>query len=209
MLLTIIQARLGSTRLPGKILLPIAGKPILQHVYEAAPEPKVVAIPNSDRLEISKYFGGALAGYEGDSDDVLGRFNYAYEWAQETTKSEIHWILRLTADCPMLTRGIVEKFIREPHFYGLQRNFIYTNRPWDPDGYDMELFSVEALKMAHEKATDPYDREHVTSWLYRHLNVRRFSVFGWPPQPENPEEKVSVDTLEDYEKVKNLMEETT
>lgn len=208
MILTIIQARLGSTRLPGKILLPISGKTILQHVYDAALNPKLVAIPASDRLEISYHFGGAMAGYEGDDHDVLGRFYYAYQWAcGAKTNPNIDWILRLTADCPMLTREIVDRFV--PAAKGmcfLDDLCIYTNRPWDPDGYDMELFSVEALNMAHKYATDGYDREHCTAWLYRHLNVRRFSVFGREPQPENPQDKVSIDTLDDYHKVKAIME---
>lgn len=218
LILTIIQARLGSTRLPGKILLPIAGKPILQHVYDAAPEPKILAVPESDFLQINDKRLMATCAFSGDADDVLGRFWYAYEWSQQATKHRIDWILRLTADCPMLTREIVAKFIRNARPFPIplkgnigefcvsDKDTIYTNRPWDPDGYDMELFSVEALRMAHELATDPHDREHVTFWLYKHLNVRRFSVFGRESQPENPEEKVSVDTMEDYEKVKKLME---
>lgn len=220
MILTIIQARLGSTRLPGKILLPIAGKSILQHVYDAASEPKVVAMPSEDRATLLGLplmdLKGQIMGFDGDPNDVLGRFYYTWQ----DFNPEADWILRLTADCPMLTREIVERFIR--NWIGqnarydqdgylclgfhLDANTIYTNRPYDPDGYDMELFSVEALKMAHEHATEPYDREHVTAWMYRHLNVRRFSVFGREPQPENPAEKVSVDTQEDYEKVKKLME---
>lgn len=127
----------------------------------------------------------------------------------------------------MLTREIVERFLCMSFWFGITIRdsinqgakkdqvdiptgefpyTIYTNRPYDPDGFDMELFSVEALKMAHEHATEPYDREHVTAWMYRHLNVRRLSVFGRPVGPENPEEKVSIDVMADYEKVKKLME---
>lgn len=209
-MLTIIQARLSSTRLPEKILLPIAGKNILQHVYDAAPEPKVVAVPLEDRHHMLLDFPepplrGNVVWYEGDVNDVLGRFYHAWR----NFLPEATWILRLTADCPMLTRGLVDDFDLFHADYtktSADWDTIYTNRPWDPDGYDMELFSGKALKMAHEQATDPYDREHVTPWLYRHLNVRRFSIFGRGPQMEDPAEKVSVDTLENYERVKALME---
>lgn len=212
MILTIIQARLGSTRLPGKILMPIAGRPILQHVYDAAPEPKVVALPESDLEKVFLKINGVTLFCPGDPNDVLGRFFYTYEDASKFMP--ITWILRLTADCPMLTRELVDKFITQSWLHGADqfeesitdKFTIYTNRPYDADGYDMELFSVEALKMAHEHATDPHDREHVTAWMYRHLNVERFSVFGRMPQPENPMEKVSVDTEEDYKTVKRIME---
>lgn len=224
MILTIVQARLGSTRLPGKILLPIAGKPILRHVYDAAPEPKVVAMPLAEHdqfiskaIAANKSMGVNIIFPDVDPDDVLGRFYVA--WRDRCPEAD--WILRLTADCPMLTREIVERFLSDEMrstttskpgkgtvtiTEHLKPMTIYTNRPYDLDGFDMELFSVEALKMAHEHATEPYDREHVTAWMYRHLNVHRFSVFGRPVGPENSEEKVSVDTMEDYEKVKNRME---
>ena len=211
MILTITQARLGSARLPGKILMNIAGKPILQHVIDAAPEPKVVAMPLSERVgfiidcqELAAPLKGDVCWYDGDVNDVLGRFYHAWQ----DYKPAADWILRLTADCPMLTRGMVDRFIstvlKAP---GLQPGTLYTNRPWDPDGYDMELFSTKALAMAHEYSTDPYDREHVTPWLYRHLNVRRFSIFGREMGPEKAEEKVSVDTQQDYEKVRRLINE--
>ena len=202
MILSVIQARLGSTRLPGKILMPIAGKPILQHVYDAAPEPKVVAMPFSDREVMGKSgFQGEIAYYNGDENDVLGRFYSIWQGLA----FEADWILRLTADCPLLNRERVERFIKDS-LYKHTWNTIITNRPWDPDGYDMELFSAKALAFAHEQAHESNDREHVTPWLYRHLNVRRFSIFGREPGPEKPEEKCSVDTLEDYQRVKELME---
>ena len=203
MILTIIQARMSSTRLPGKILMPIAGKPILQHVIDAAPEPKVVAMPLRERADFLLHgpdLRGNVCWYDGDVNDVLGRFYHAWK----DYKPEVDWILRLTADCPMLTRRVVLAFLRRA---GLKSfDTIYTNRPYDPDGADMELFSTTALEMAHKNATDPYDREHVTPWIYHHFNVQRSSILGRPLGPENPEEKCSVDTQEDYEKVKKLME---
>lgn len=206
MILTVIQARMSSTRLPGKILLPIAGKSILQHVIDAAPEPKVVAMPLQD-LEDFILHGpdvpdvmGDIVWYDGDINDVLSRFYHAWR----KFKPEADWILRICADCPMLTKRFVNHFLIQ---VGIKyEDTIYTNRPYDPDGSDMELFSVKVLKMAHEYATDLYDREHVTPWIYRHFNVFRESIFDRPIGPENPEDKCSVDTLEDYEKVKNLME---
>ena len=209
-ILTIIQARMGSERLPGKVLMDICGKPMLQWVIEAAPEPKVVAIaaePDGQQLanlcaELGVYYSF------GSPEDVLGRFWNAVDELQVTEcETDVGWILRLTADCPMLTREILETFIElcERASHAGDRYTIYTNRPHDPDGYDMELFSVKALGLAHQHATAPHDREHVTPWMYRHLSVVRFSVLGRPVGPERAEEKVSVDTAEDWEKVRRLM----
>ena len=199
MILTVIQARLGSTRLPGKILLPIAGKSILQHVYDAAPEPKVVAMPESDRL--SDIPGCNIFWCALDENDVLSRFYHALF----TCQPGADWVLRLTADCPMLTRPIVNRFLIRVGEKSWDT--IYTNRPLDADGFDMELFSVAALEKAHREATDPYDREHVTPYIYRHFNVRRLSIFGGVVGDEDLV-KVSVDIRDDYERVKKMMEGT-
>ena len=200
MILAIIQARLGSTRLPGKILMDIAGESILQHVIDSAPEPKIVAMPQSDYLVMGDYLF-PIRYYEGDPNDVLGRFYHTWQSCEPNAT----WILRLTADCPILTKHLVAKFLINAIPLCAPWTIV-TNRPRDPDGYDMELFSTKALNLAHEQAHEPYDREHVTPWMYRNLNVTRFSLFDRKPEPEDPAEKVSVDTQEDYEKVKKIME---
>jgi spore coat polysaccharide biosynthesis protein SpsF len=200
MILSIVQARISSTRLPGKVLMPIADKPILKWVVDALPEPKIVSTSALDTEIIEWCRDNNIAVFGGPLSDVLKRFYLTWEYAKPKTD----WILRVCADCPMLTRRVVLAFLRR---VGLKSfDTIYTNRPYDPDGADMELFSTTALEMAHKNATDPYDREHVTPWIYRHFNVQRSSILGRPLGPENPEEKCSVDTEEDYLKVKNLME---
>lgn len=211
MILSIAQARMSSTRLPGKILKEITGKTILEHVYDALPEPRVIALAGEpETVHLWQWLADRkIQWVYGDVDDVLDRFFRTYETFSITMNINPDWILRVCCDCPMLTKEIVANFIEEAWLSILDNGdkfTIYTNRPYDPDGFDLELFSVEALKMAHEHATEPYDREHVTAWMYRHLNVRRFSVFGRPVGPENPEEKVSIDVMADYEKVKKLME---
>src|SRR5512135_2731190 len=126
MILTIIQARLGSTRLPGKILLPIAGKPILQHVIDAAPEPKKIAMTLADSAHIP--YTSDVLFYNLDPDDVLSRFYYTWE----DHHPEADWILRLTADCPMLTREVVDRFIEMANWFDISRYeypyTIFTNR---------------------------------------------------------------------------------
>lgn len=212
MILSVVQARMTSTRLPGKVLMEIGGKPLLQWVYDALPEPKVVAAPLIERagfiLRMPPDLKGNVCWYDGDVNDVLERFyQTALAWPDRPD-----WILRACADSPMLTRELVERFIVNftQTYYRRKKTeadwTIYTNRPWDPDGFDLELFSFKALAMAHKYSIDPQEREHVCGWMYRHLNVVRFSLFRRPPGPDRPEDKVSVDTEEDYLKVKALME---
>jgi len=201
--LTIIQASSLSTRLPNKIALEIAGKSILQHIYDAAPEPKLVTVPANDATakRICDQIGAKWV--TGPFKDLIS----AYLIAADKHKG---WILRMTADCPMLTPELVNKFLSHTRMlhkaYPFSDWTILSNRPWDPDGYDLEAFSVEGLRLADKYATDAHDREHLCPWMYRHFIVERYSLLGRPCGPELPEEKVSVDTPEDYERVKALME---
>jgi spore coat polysaccharide biosynthesis protein SpsF len=197
--LTIVQVRIGSTRLPGKALLPIAGKPMLAYVIEAAPEPMIVACPATDYaiMDICRELGVPFAKHL-NTDDVLSRFVVALDMAEAAHGVPIEWVLRITADCPMLTQAFVLRFLRMCDY---EPGTIYTNRPGDPDGLDLELFSVDALRWASRKTTSKYNREHVTPIMYRYLTVRRLRVSTLDPRA-----KISVDTREDYLLVKALME---
>lgn len=216
-IVTVIQARMTSTRLPRKALLQIAGKSMLEHVIAAAPEPRIVALPNEFQsleivqvlahLDVSMFIPDASV----QTDDVLGRFVACVE----ERFPQAQFVLRLTADCPMLSvePGLVQYFIDNAIkslsigcHPGCMIDAIVTNRPYDPDGYDMELFPVRLLKTAHAIATTTHDREHVTSFMYRHFSVTRFSVLGRGTIIDDPTEKVSVDTAADYDRVRRLME---
>lgn len=197
--ISVVQCRLGSTRLPGKALMEIGGKPMVEWVLLAAPEPRVLAVPNEpDSLRLIYRLADKYDIFMPDkhvqTNDVLGRFSACID---ERFPRATH-IIRLTADCPMLYC-----LDWKPK---LPNSGVWTNRPWDPDGYDVEVIHASALNLADRYALDSYDREHVTPWIYRHLSVRRGSFMHRPPQPENPSEKVSVDTMEDFVKVKALME---
>ena len=206
--LTIIQARLSSTRLPGKVLLPIAGKTMLEHVIDAAPEPRILAIPN-DEPKLSEFSKNLeIDVFEGPPHDVLSRFWQAmlfYE-LEFLAGKKVDYILRLTADCPRLTKAMVVTFISRIFCPSAPPEaMILTNRPNDPDGYDMELFSRWALEQAYENTFYPADREHVTTWMYRVLDVIRVPIFG--ELGKAMEVKVSVDTHNEYRYVKKMLEE--
>lgn len=206
MILCIIQARMSSTRLPGKVLMPIAGKPILQWVIDAARNSKLVdtvVVATSTEPEDDQIADYASTKYVlfhlGKLNDVLDRF---YRVALEHKPTHI---VRLTADCPMLDSRIIDRTI-QCHLMG---NYDYTHNVGFPDGLDVEIFTMQALTRAAKLATEEYDREHVTSFMrnemlfkvgeYRKLEIKNITK-------EYRLEKYSVDTPEDYERIKEEAE---
>ena len=206
MILAIIQARMSSTRLPGKVLMPIGGKPILQWVIDAAEQAKLVdetIVATSTKPEdavIVDHCFNVSQNYcsLGPLEDVLGRF---YEAA--LAFGPLH-IVRLTADCPML--ALYPEVIDETIRLHLRENNQYTtNSGFDGsflDGLDVEVFTMEALTRAAKLAELPQQREHVTPFMHRFSIEERGRLYCIAPS----DKKYSVDTREDYERVKEEME---
>lgn len=198
MILAVIQARMSSKRLPGKVLMEINGKPMLQWVIEAAQAAKMVdrvVVATSDRAEDNELFQSINAFvdvYRGSLDDVLGRFYRAALFYKPSH------IVRLTGDCPMLKPEIIDATIRRH----LEGNYDYTcnfDFPTVPNGngLDVEVFTMDTLLRAAKLATSDYDREHVTPFM-RTFRVGKFVEF------ERPDSKLSVDTQEEFEKMLNF-----
>jgi spore coat polysaccharide biosynthesis protein SpsF (cytidylyltransferase family) len=197
MILAIIQARMSSERLPGKVLMDLAGKPMIQWVIDACEESKLLdhvivatsAMASDNR--ICDYLGDGY--FRGSLDDVLDRFY------QAVIISSIHptHIVRLTADCPLLTGEIIDSVIRHYLHEGL--DYILN----DIDGVDVEIFPYGELLRAHKLATSQSDREHVTPYIKRYagaldgekVNYRRYDV----------PEIFSVDTMQDLERMGEIL----
>src|SRR5262245_21249079 len=193
----IIQARLGSTRLPGKVLKPLGGGIVLDHAIrrcKAIPSIDAVVIATTDRDEDSAVVAaaeraGALV-HRGSADDVLSRYAGAAKMAQADV------ILRVTSDCPLIDPGICDRVIRLRSEAGA--DYAANNMPrLYPHGLDCEVFTRAALYRADREATAPYDREHVTPWLRRTADVTRSSVIGpgWPAV----QQRWTLDFPEDYD----------
>jgi spore coat polysaccharide biosynthesis protein SpsF (cytidylyltransferase family) len=172
---------------------------MFSYVVEAAPFPKIVACPATDTIimDICRDMKVPFAAHH-TPDDVLTRFIVALDKAQGYYDMEFQWVLRLTADCPMLTQELIERFLMR---CDMDSDTLYTNRPLDPDGLDMELFPAHALRKVSELDTSPYGREHVTPMLYSMLPVERVRVSILDPRA-----KISVDTSEEYLLVKRMIE---
>ncbi len=154
----IIQARIGSTRLPGKVMAHISGKPMLWHVVQRTRRAKALdevmvatSVKSKDDTVTEFCDKSAIDCFRGSEEDVLDRY---YQAAKQFPDSII---VRITADCPFVDPGVADKVI------GLYQegNYDYVSNIFPrtyPDGLDVEAFSLAALERAWLEARDPYDR---------------------------------------------------
>jgi spore coat polysaccharide biosynthesis protein SpsF len=192
----IIQARIGSTRLPGKVLRLLMGKTILAHVID-----RCIAIPSVDEVIVATstvtgdeaiYEEAIIQGvrcYRGSETHVLNRY---YE-AARLVQADV--IIRITSDCPLLDPTIVEQLIQ--HFK--QTNCDYARIGLDvfPRGLDAEIFTMNALEIAYRNATSEFDQEHVTTYIQNHRDEFLFEIFR---EGDNCSQyRLTLDTPEDWE----------
>lgn len=202
----ISQARMTSTRLPGKVLMPVSGHPLLHYHVERLRQsglPLYLATTTNTTDDPLAAFAEqyALPCTRGDENDVLGRY---YQCAQE---HNLDVIVRVTSDCPLLDGALVaqgvEEYLRQndPRLYlsnVLERTF--------PRGFDFEIFSRELLTEAFQNATLPGDREHVTPYINQNRSgqVRFAHILRLEDRKEY---RLTVDTAEDFELIRILIEE--
>jgi spore coat polysaccharide biosynthesis protein SpsF len=196
----IIQARIGSTRLPGKVLKELCGKPVLWHVWNRLCRAKKVdniiiattILPEDDSIQsfCEEY---NIPFHRGSSNDVLSRY---FETAK---KYDAKTIIRVTADCPVIDPVIIDHLIdsykAENVDYmsnGMTRTF--------PRGLDAEIFSFNILERAHKEAGLEYEREHVTPYIYRHPKI--FSLQNFLNTEDLSFHRWTVDTEEDFELIR-------
>ena len=196
----IIQARMSSTRLPGKVLLDICGKPALEHVIDRVKRctqiDEIVIATTQDEgdkvlVDKAKEFG--VGFYTGDTFDVLSRYYNAAK------KYEADIIVRITSDCPLIDPGLTDDIVLfyKEHDYDLVANLVnpdVSTRTY-PNGLDTEVFSFKTLEDTFLKADQKYQREHVTIYMhetienkYCYRNDIDYSDYRW-----------TLDTKEDYE----------
>lgn len=207
-IIAIVQARMGSERLPGKVIKPIIGKPLIIHVL--------------DRLSKSKYIDDivlatSLLDKEQPLIDIVSRSNYKIFRGEEKNVMKRYIdankeyagdiIVRVTGDCPLIDPQIVDNVIS--HY--LMYNYDYV-RLDVPDtfirGFDVEVFSKEALERAYKeviKINNEECKEHVTLYFYR--NKEEFKI-GYVQGKElyNKDYRLCVDTAEDYKLVSYIYE---
>ncbi len=192
----IIQARIGSTRLPGKVLAELAGKPVLAWVVDAARAALGIddvwvatSTAAADDAVVAWCEGNKVAVHRGSETDVLDR----YVGAAKASGASV--VVRLTADCPLLDPVVIAQTIRLRAMTGVDYASNVDPPTW-PDGLDCEVVTVEALMTAHAEATRPSDREHVTPFVRN--NRARFSAETLvAPLPGLARERWTLDTAAD------------
>lgn len=198
-ILAIIQARTGSTRFPGKVLLPLEDKTVLEHVVLRVKKSKkinkVLVATTTKRkdkkiADLCKKKGFNL--FRGSSDDVLDR----YFQASKLYKAK--YIVRVTADCPMIDPQIIDKVIQE--YFETRSDYIGIEENSVPDGEDVEVFAFEALKFAWENARLASEREHVTPFIKKH--PEKFKITLWKSDQILGDKRWTLDEPEDYKFLK-------
>jgi spore coat polysaccharide biosynthesis protein SpsF len=192
----IVQARFGSTRLPGKVLLPLAGRPALASVLDRCRripgiDVVVCAIPEeraSDPVaEVAALCGAVI--FRGAEHDVLDRYHRAARLVGAKK------IMRVTSDCPLIDPALCGEVLAL--LEARDADYACNNMPphW-PHGLDCEAFRAEHLARAAREATAAYDREHVTPWLRRNPDLRRINLDG--PGGGIERHRWTLDYPEDY-----------
>lgn len=197
----IVQARLGSVRLPNKVLLPALGRPMLAHLIDrlgraTRVDQIVLAIPVSAPNDDLETFAAEhhVGCYRGDEHDVLDRYFQAASSANATV------VVRITGDCPLVDPDLVDRLVAPLADENL--DYVHTDDAF-PDGFDVEVFTMAALRRAWELATQPYDREHVTPYLRRDpLN----KVGEVAPHAPVPDIRVTLDEPEDAEVITGVFD---
>lgn len=198
----IIQARMGSTRLPGKILKVIEGLPLLKYQIDRVEKSillnkVVVATSNIEEDNLVEEFCNEynIDFFRGSENDVLARYYYCAK------KFDADIVVRLTGDCPFSDPQIIDETIQL--FIDSKTDYAANTVPPEsrkfPDGTDVEVFSMQALEKAFNEVSDPKDREHVTFYFWR--NSDKFRTVQLDNDRNIADYRLTIDYPEDIEVV--------
>lgn len=177
--LTVVQARTGSTRLPGKVLRPILGRPVLslmlERVMRAASAGTVVIATTLEAeddaiVELAEQSG--WPSFRGSTDDVLDRHYRA------AVRHGADYVVKIPSDCPLIDPAIIDLVVGTA--VESEADFVSNLHPqsW-PDGNDVEVMTMPALETAWREATRPLEREHTTPFLWEQPERFRVMNVGW------------------------------
>jgi len=202
-IVAIVQAHMGSTRLPGKVLLDLAGEPMLvrdmNRLSRAQTLDKVVVattVKPADDTIVNLCTKRGWSYFRGSEEDVLDRYYRA------AVDYEADVVVRITSDCPLIEPEIVDRVVRE--FLERQPEVDYACNKFFPRGLDTEVFRFDVLERSWREDHNPAWREHVTPYIYRHpeefklyvvINDVDYSYMRW-----------TVDTDEDLVFVRKIYE---
>ena len=202
----IVQARMTSTRLPGKVLIPVLGKPLLEFEIERLQRVRradgiIIATTTNDTdqpiIDLAERLG--IKAFRGSEEDVLSRY---FDAAKE---NDFDVIVRITSDCPLIDPAVVDDVIGAYLENAEKCDYVSNclNRTF-PRGMDTEVFPFSLLeKIYYEAIEQPY-REHVTSYIYE--DSLKFRLLNVAFQRDESHHRWTVDTAEDFKLIENILE---
>ena len=201
-ILAIVQARMGSTRLPGKVMKKVNGKSLIEILFHRLSNSKkldkiiLATSKNSEDDSLAQMIEKlGFDVFRGSENDVLNRYFEAAKKYQPQT------IVRITGDCPIIDPSIIDEAISSFE----EENADYasnTDPPTYPDGLDVEVFSFNSLMKANESARTPHEREHVTPFLRANRNLKKVNVSN---DNDLSNERWTVDEPEDMLVIQNIL----
>ena len=199
----IIQARTGSTRLPGKVLLPLLGEPVLTHVVrrvtratrvDAVVVATTVSPADDPIVELGREHGWLVT--RGSEQDLLERY------LEAARANGAQRVIRITSDCPLIDPTLVDEVVAALEASGADYASNSLEPRTYPRGLDAEAMTLAALETAGREDHDPASREHATPFIYR--NPGRFLVLPVPGLEDYSEHRWTLDTPDDYELIRRL-----
>jgi glutamate-1-semialdehyde 2,1-aminomutase len=201
--IAIVQARLGSTRFPNKVMRLIGGVPMIEllikRLKNAKKVDRVVLATSNDakNLPMVEYMRqSGVEVYQGSEEDVLDRYY------QAALVNGADTVVRITGDCPLVDAALVDQMITQYEHLGVE---YISNRypPTFPDGLDIDVFSFESLAKTWREAVKPYDREHVTPFFY---DSGLFKASNLEHSEDLSLERWTVDEPEDFSVISSVFE---
>ena len=199
----IVQARMTSTRLPGKVLMEVEGRPLLAYQLERLSRIKslgsvVVATTTNvqDEPVVELCERMKVPTYRGCEHDVLSRYYEAAAFYKADN------VVRFTADCPLIDPEISERVISK-FLSGKKWDYCSVNIHSYPRGTDTEIFTMSALREAYSEGTSDEEREHVTYFIW--TRPERYRIFSLTSPRDLSRYRITVDTPEDFARVKAVI----
>ena len=201
--LAIVQARMGSTRLPGKVMKEIMGVPSIKYLLDRLSRStklnEIIVATSSEKanrplIEYLEEIGYKV--FVGSEDNVLERYYLA------SANYKNHNIIRITGDCPLVDPLLLDKMI--DHYVANDADYLSNIWPRSfPKGLDIEIFSYHSLNRAYHETSDKYDLEHVTPYI---RESGKFNVANYLNKNDFSNQRWTVDWPEDFELIKEIFE---
>ncbi len=199
--IAIVQARMGSTRYPGKVLKKVCNYPIIQILFERLKKSKkinkiILATTTNKEDDLLEKLINKIGFdvFRGSEKDVLSRY---YQVAKMYNAKNI---VRITGDCPFVDSIIVDEVINL--FYKNNSDYCSNvNPPTFPDGLDVEIFNIDVLEKAYLNAINPKHREHVTTYMIQDKSLQKSNLCS---SIDHSEKRWTLDYKEDFEIINNV-----